>query len=220
MSHVTELADAEAERVEAELGPDDPEPTPEPEPEPTPEPEPEAPPQALAPDVKDRAERAIAAQRRKLAGILGDAAVAHECFVCTALGFLPGLPEPGTRLVVIPDGEGVTFDVEEAPPEIPLKEDTTKVECEVCDGYGELLAPTKVPTARVVFCTTCNGQGWVVAQVAQFAPNVAGTLGTAPAGQENVAKVTMPDDAWGRPFGHEFYGRAPETIPVDPARLA
>ena len=47
------------------------------------------------------AERARDAYRKKIASILGDVAVVHECLLCAGLGYLPDLPPQGTTFSIV-----------------------------------------------------------------------------------------------------------------------
>lgn len=173
-------------------------------------------PTALIDDAAIRkAERAIADQKTRLAKILGDEMVAHDCPLCSALGYLPELPPPGATLEVVETDDGVSFNIlaPGVPPE--LKDARDKVACDWCDGYGQVRSGSKFPPAAVVPCTKCLGNGWQT--VAADAPQtiyVPSPTGAVPNGATNQP-MQVPDDAWGRPYGHPHYGMPPSMVGVE-----
>jgi hypothetical protein len=212
MASIVDMANEEADRVEAE-NPDEETPDFPDEPEPEPEPEPEAEPvEAIGPDEIRRAEKASEAQRRKLAAILGEAFVAHDCPLCAALGFLPELPAPGARFEFVTDGENAGFAI--LPPETPpeLKHAPDKGICDECDGWGEVITGARNPNTAIWQCSKCNGNGYVTVireqPAYQLPPVTTSPGGLIPA----PADVGLPPDAWGRPAGHPHYGLLPSQV--------
>lgn len=162
-------------------------------------------------DLK-RAERAIEAHQRKIGGILGDDMVAHECLLCQGLGFVPAVPEPGSFAVVVDDGGPVLqwSQPGEPPPFLSVAPD--KERCPECDGYGETVTGSRSPHALTAPCGKCSGNGWVIkardAQPFVLPPSNTSTISAAP--QPQTPQV--PDDAWGRPYGHPHYGIPPSMV--------
>ena len=219
MSTLAERVRAEAEAAEAEdENGDEAEAEPEPEPEDDeaeaePEPEPEAhalPP--IGPDEIAKAERATQAQRRKLGAILGDAYVAHECLLCSALGFLPELPPVGTTFIVADSEGGLGLEVQPPPVDIPLQAAPDKAMCDECDGYGEVLTGSRAPHGMVAPCSKCAGNGWVmVARSTPLAAAMDGSVPVPPASPPAAPTASAPD-AWGRPAGHVHWGVPPAQV--------
>lgn len=184
--------------------------------EPEAEPEP-APPvgDMIGPDELRKAENAIKAQRKKLAGIMGEAMVAHDCPLCASLGFLPELPPPGTRLELVADENGEPAFALQAPanepPYIPAKD---KAACDWCDGWGFVLSGAKADHSRVTPCSRCAGNGWIT--VAADMPPGAPVDGAPAAAGATVppGSTVMGPDAWGRPAGHQHWGVPPSSIGV------
>lgn len=175
----------------------------------------EAQPEALAaigPDEIRKAERAIDAERRKLAGILGEAYVAHDCPLCSALGFLPELPPVGTQLLVNEGEAGIEFLAmpPQVQPEYIAARD--KGPCDWCNAEGFVTTGSKNPNAAVMGCSKCQGNGWVMIAVAEppQAPPPGGVALT-PTGAP-VYVPTIGPDAWGRPEGHVHWGVPPANI--------
>jgi hypothetical protein len=203
--------DEEEEAVEAEE--DEPE---EPE-EPEREAESAEPPEqpaltAIGPDEIRKAENAISAQRKKLGGILGDDYVAHDCLVCSGLGFVPELPPAGVMFVAVESEDGMTLLAQEPEPQRNLVEAKDKTGCDWCAGEGFVLSGSKNPNAAVVPCSKCSGNGWVMVPVEQSSPPVAAavTTGETPASPANTEG--LGHDAWGRPAGHQHWGVPPAMI--------
>jgi hypothetical protein len=183
--------------------------------EPPPEPEPAGDPLPnIGPDELRRAELAITAQRKKLAGILGDDYVQHDCPLCAALGFLPELPDAGTRLEFFEGENGLELALAEAPVDPAFVQAKDKAPCDWCDALGFVLSGSQNPNARVVPCSKCSGNGWVTV-AADASP------GLVPASSQNVPPAAAPGppagigpDAWGRPEGHVHWGVPPSSIGV------
>lgn len=175
----------------------------------------EAQPEALAaigPDEIRKAERAIQAERKKLAGILGEAYVAHDCPLCSALGFLPELPPAGTQLLVLEGESGIEFQAMAPQPEPEYLDAKDKMACDWCDAFGFVKTGSKNPNAAVMPCTKCSGNGFVTKVVEAPAPAVT-YAPPAPVTHENQYVPTpIGPDAWGRPEGHVHWGVPPAQI--------
>jgi hypothetical protein len=93
-----------------------------------------------------------------------------------------------------------------------LMEATDKETCAACDGWGQTRTGSKVGGQDALPCAACNGQGWryrgsvATPPAPSFAPAMP-NLVAPPNGAEHV--VTDP---WGRPLGHNDYGRAPSEV--------
>ncbi len=209
MSRVTELAEAEAEQVEAE-NPDDPEPE-ETEPEQPAEPEPEGEPTVGEAEMK-KANRAIEDQRVRLAKIVGQENVAHECLLCGGAGFVPELPPLGATLEVVEGDEGVTLSI--LSPGVPpdLNQAPDKARCPECSGRGMTATDSLVPAHIAEQCAKCNGNGWITiardAPQMNYPPPSTATTVAPPNGQP----MDIPADAWDRPYGHAHYGIPPSMV--------
>lgn len=207
----TVMETAEREALEADIDDDEAEDDEKSEPEPEPELEPEAL-AAIGEDAIKKAEKARDAQRKRLSGILGDAYVAHECLFCSGLGYTPEPPPLGARLLIVQTEDGLAFEAEPPPTEIPLKAALDKSMCSDCDGYGEVLTGSKAPHGMVAPCGRCNGNGWVI--VARPEPGgqvVALTSQPQPIPTPGMIAAGTPD-AWGRPAGHQHWGVPPAQI--------
>ena len=222
-SKVAELARAEAERAEADEDeqeqpdggesdavPEEPEP--EPEQPPTPPPATEA--DAVGPEQIAKAEKAVAAQRKKLAGILSEAFVAHECPMCSALGFVPELPQPGTTLQFESSGDQLVLSLIGPANPGAYESAHDKGECPACKGLGQVRTGSRHPNFMIAPCGRCAGAGWVQVAAPSASPNAASWTDQAqPGGAGNGANVEIAD-AWGRPAGHPFWGVPPADVPL------
>jgi len=196
------------EEAEAEEAPAEPEPEEEGEGES--EPEAQAPPLAqIGPDDIRKAENAREAQKRKLAGILGEEYVAHECIFCSGLGFTPEPPPAGTVLTVVQGEDGLAFEAQPPQTSAPLLQAPDKATCPECDGWGEVLSGSKAPHGAITPCSKCSGNGWVM--VARDEP-LAPPAPEYPGPSATVEALGVPD-AWGRPPGHQHWGVPPAMIP-------
>lgn len=214
-SRVMTMARAEGDEAEAD---DEEEESEEEEPEATPsaEPEPEQLAQPFAqvgPAEIKKAERAIEAQRERLGKIFGPEAVAHECILCAGMGFLPDVPPAGIRFEVVFTDDGPALVALEPEPEKVLKYAPDKQMCDWCDGEGKTLTYAKAEHSKVGPCGKCQGNGWVTVAVdaGQVTPQPM-TLAPAPPTATGQAEP-MPNDAWGRPYGHQHWGVPPAQIP-------
>jgi hypothetical protein len=212
MSSVAELGEKIRQAVEAEADEAEVEEEEEAEPEPEPEPDPE-PLAAIGEEAIKKAERARDAQRKRLAGILGDDYVAHECMFCSGLGYTPEPPPVGARLTVIQTDDGLAFEAEPPPSEIPLRQAPDKGRCGECDGYGEILTGSRAPHGMVAPCSKCNGNGWLTV-IRPEPPTANVTMTHAAIGQPTPGMIAAgTPDAWGRPAGHQHWGVPPAQIP-------
>ena len=159
-----------------------------------------------------KAERARDAQRKRLAGILGEGYVSHECLFCSGLGFTPEPPPVGTSFVIIQGEDGLAFEVSAPATEIPLLQAPDKAMCDECDGWGEVLSGSKASHGMVTPCSKCMGNGWVmVPREATVTLYPAGGSTNAAPGPIAVA-LGGGEDAWGRPPGHQHWGVPPAMI--------
>lgn len=94
-----------------------------------------------------------------------------------------------------------------------LVEDPETQMCEYCGGNGETITGSKVPNQATRPCPKCMANGWlskdqvraaaVIAETQLVAGQVLSDLPATP-----VAPTELPAaDQYGRPRGHEFYGR-------------
>ncbi len=213
MVTLTELVEEEAARAEAEEPDEEEAEAEEPEPEPEAE-EPEEPeePEALAAIGEEeirKAEKAREAQRKRLAVILGEGYVAHECIFCSGLGFTPEPPPVGTTLTVVEGEDGLAFEAQPPAPVVPLLSAPDKEMCPECDGYGEVLSGSKAPHAAITGCSKCSGAGWVIVPRAE----PVGVHMSPPITSVPPPSLEGVPDAWGRPFGHQHWGVHPAQIP-------
>jgi hypothetical protein len=159
-----------------------------------------------------KAERARDAQRKRLAGILGEGYVSHECLFCSGLGFTPEPPPVGTSFLIVESEGGLAFAVTPPTPDIPLLQAPDKAMCLECDGYGEVLSGSKASHGLVTPCSKCMGNGWVMIP-RDLPPPISGLPGPVvlPPGPVAVA-ISGGEDAWGRPAGHQHWGVPPAMI--------
>lgn len=201
---------AEYEREEEDAHADEAQSEPE-EVEPEPEPEPEG--HAIGPDELRKAERAIDSQRKKLAGILGDDYVSHDCVLCGGIGFVPELPPIGTTFTIEEGEAGPVLRAEAPLSDADLLQAPDKGPCDECGARGFVLTGSKNPNAKMAPCSKCSGNGWVQKarevpmQSFGLAPNT--TTGT----PSPSAVAGMGPDAWGRAAGHPHWGVPPASIP-------
>jgi rubrerythrin len=151
------------------------------------------------------------AHDRKLEKILGEA---HEhVLACPLCG-------DGLQGYVFPmDGANLT-DEERAnvlafiggQPERVLRPAKGVHECDVCDGWGQLAFPTKVPHVTEQMCPKCSGQGYVLDQAEQTNVAQFPTQPQTASGGEGVAHTVQIPDVYGRPYGHPHYGVPPAQV--------
>lgn len=220
MTSIAERVRAEADEAEAEF-PDEPEDETagEPEPEPEPEDEAEAEPEQptglapIGPDEIRKAERAVDAQRRKLTSILGAEYVAHQCLLCSGLGFTPEPPPLGATFTVGTDADGLVLEVQPPPAEVPLEHAPDKTTCDECKGWGEVLTGSKAPHGMVAPCSKCAGNGWVMVARSEPVALDFGQVPQVPSPEAIAAASGGAPDAWGRPTGHAHWGVPPASVP-------
>ncbi len=170
MSRVTELAEAEAARVEAELedetsapdepapdvaptgdpGPDSPD-ADEPAPaEPVPEEEAEeAESESPTPEQLAHFERQVAKHEAALKRIMGDDFKWFvPCFQCEGVGHVPATP----------------------PAAVHLEHDPATEPCPVCKGYGELVTGSLKEQYAARLCGNCGGGGFITVSAPAPAP--------------------------------------------------
>lgn len=96
-----------------------------------------------------------------------------------------------------------------------LVEDPEAETCDRCHGRGETLTGSLVLTQRTRPCTKCGGNGWTTpdqrnawssTQEARAVVQELRDGGTIPPAPPSGLP---PADAWGRPLGHESYGKNP-----------
>ncbi len=184
MSRITEMAEAEADAVEA--AEDEETTVPEPESVPDPEPEPE-------PPVGEAAVKAIEREderhRKAVAKIMGtDFALVHVCDGC--LDFTGGF----------------TFTPPTTEPE--FKASTDSMTCPACNGLGEVLSGSNSPTHRLKACAPCTGFGYVPKTQQQPLPQQQG--GQTLPSPNGVGLIQPFTDAFGQPsaVGPDAYGQA------------
>ena len=207
----TILETSEREAVEAEAESDEEEGEEEETPPPEPEPEPEQL-GVLTEGALRKAESAIKAQQKRLAGILGDAYVSHDCILCSGLGFTPEPPPVGARLLIVETETGVGLEVEPPPPVRKLRQAPDKARCQECDGEGDCETGSRTEHGWAAPCSKCSGNGWVT--VARVEPLISGVpTYTPPQPQPTAAMIAAgTPDAWGRPAGHQHWGVPPAQV--------
>jgi hypothetical protein len=139
---VTDLAEAEAERVETELGTDEPEPELETEPA---EPELETEQVAAGPTDADlrKFEQENARHERALEKIIGaDFEHFEACGVCGGVGHVPAASNV----------------------DVPFERDPQTEPCAACNGYGTTLTGARYPGMVTRACSRCQGSGWTTVQ--------------------------------------------------------
>lgn len=216
MSRATEIAEAEAERAEAEnpdeetveqIQPDDDD---EAEAE-------EAEPEHGEPSSLSQVEnidKALGAEQKRhakaLAKALGDQWEHFAmCPLCQVDGYAmpygPGEIEPEQRdAILVVMGESGNQ---------ALKEHTTEVRCPTCDGWGEMRNGSRRAEQATSACQACMGTGHLdKSQITSTAP----TLTAAPSypwDEQPAALAVVPNaDRWGRNMGHPDFGLDPNTI--------
>lgn len=209
MNKYAEMAQAEEEAVEAdeedaaEAGELDPQPVEEPGEEEEP---------VVDEAALKRVNRALEDQKTRLAKILGDAAVAHDCILCGTLGYLPAVPAAGSVYEIV-EAEGALTLAPYGPQNVgELKPAKDKEACPDCDATGEVLTGSKNPNAMVAACSKCNGNGWVIRSIDQTPQTIyVPPIPAQPNGIAQPPEVTWPD-AWGRPPGHRDYNVPPASV--------
>lgn len=169
--------------------------------------------EAIGPGELAKAEKAIQGQRKRLAGILGESYVAHDCPLCAALGFVPELPPLGTQFLATEEEGGLVLLAKPPEEALPLVQARDKAMCDWCEGYGQVTSGARNEYAAVVPCTKCAGNGWVMVAVAGPLATPAYELPVVAAPEPVNAAAQLGQDAWGRPPGHQHWGVPPAQIP-------
>lgn len=228
MSSIVERANAEADAVEAELGPDV---ELEPDGEEAEEAEQEQEQQDAAPSESDlrkigeKVDREDTRHQGRLREILGsDFDMYKECPLCQVAGWVlpypPGVVEPLQRAAIMAAiGDPATPELRPAP---------EATMCPVCEGYGETLTHSKNPLHMTKLCEPCGGKGWMnnlelttysnqrmerertaslLANGPTLVPPVGGVK-VEPYPDHAVPFIPAPGtpDQWNRPSGHPMWG--------------
>ena len=199
MSRVTDLAEEEAARVEAEEeAAADEEPT-------EPESEPESPTaEPAAPDTSidmEAVEKAHATFLRAVSRIVGEQADQLEpCPTCSTWPFAGFKP------------------FEAAP---PLRDLGDTEECPSCNGYGLTLTASRIPEQRTKPCVNCSASGYrtkpIIPETVTLPTIVPQAVQTEPYPGYGIAFVPVPNgtpDGYGRPAGHPHWGMSREYSTV------
>lgn len=212
MSAATELANAEADAVEAELGPDEelePDGEQEAEPEPEPEPESEASIQAKLKRISDQVDREDNRHEKRYAEILGDDfGMYAPCPLCQLAGYAftypPGtMPDEQRAAVALVLGETAGTEYQQAP---------WAETCLTCAGNGVVLSGAATEHGRLIPCRDCNGSGWREKLAPPPTP-IFQAVAQPPAPQPFVGPdPSLPGDKWGRQQGHPHYGIDPNLV--------
>jgi hypothetical protein len=212
MSAATEIANAEADKVEAELGPDeelDPDGETDEEPEPEPEGESEASIQARIKKISDQVDREDERHVKRYREIFGEEfdSTYKECPLCQLAGWAfpydGNMPEEQRQVVALVIGEDGGTDYKEA---------QFSQTCDACDGLGQVLSGAKTPHGQLVVCRKCTGNGWIeklpapISLVPPAAPSP--PPGVPFAGPD----PSLAPDQWGRQQGHPHYGIDPNLV--------
>lgn len=157
--------------------------------------------------------------RDALDRIMGEDALALvPCAVCgenTAGFHFPANAYPDghpTRVALETLGEGM---------DVTLANDDEAETCDRCTGFGETVTGSHVPGQETRPCTKCGAKGWTSAQDRQTWKGTEAVRLAASAVPPVTAVAPLPaDDApqfdqYGRPRGHEFYGRSEAYMSAD-----
>jgi hypothetical protein len=208
MSKLTEMAEAEAQRAEAEDetgegGGTDEEEAAATEEEETPATEEESPPEdpesepvapvatGPTPAQLQALDRENTRHEKRAREIMGDdARFFAACPICQGMGLAP---------VPIP------------PPESPLKSDQTVVQCETCGGHGYLDTPSLNPKFSQVECVDCATRG-IVPKPLPAMPTQAQT--SAPVQIPPMPQYDPTANVWRDQFGNVIGGIGGNSAPV------
>lgn len=217
MSAATDLANEEADRVEAELGPDeelsaDDETATDAESEEEADPEAEAAPVADPMEGIKKLQASEKAHRTRVQTIMGaDFAEAIPCPLCSI--FTAGFFLHGDGLQLPPEVKDAIRQAigDAAAPELQPAKDSEQ--CPDCDGWGDVLTGSKADRAKTGPCIRCNGKGYVAKVYirAAEAPQAEPYPGSADP-PVNPPPGGNPD-GYGRPAGHRHWGVDPATLP-------
>lgn len=212
MSAATEIANAEADAVEAELGPDEerePDGEQETEPEPEPEPEDEASILRRIKDINEKVDREDERHVKRYREIMGDDfdQTYKECPLCQLAGW--AFPYEGQMLedqraaVSIVLGEGGGTDYQHAP---------WAETCITCQGNGEVLSGSNTQGGRLIVCRECNGQGWKEKIPPLPTPALAAVPPPSALPPVQVGDPNATFDQWGREPSHPHFGMDPRYV--------
>lgn len=212
MSSIVEQANAEADAVEAELGPDEElEADGEDEQEQEPEPETEALSQKQIEAMFKKLDSEADRHTKRVQELTGDSfADLLPCPRChpSIPGFCgppppEGLPAEQIAAVDISMGRGGAAEYQMAP---------WAEMCATCAGLGSVLSGALTEHGRLIVCKACNGAGWVdKREPVQQQPQETLTLVQQP--NQPVYPVSNDGpDRWDRPPGHPHYGIEPKYV--------
>lgn len=212
MSAATEIANAEADEVEAELGPDEelePDGEDEQEPEPEEPQESEASMQARLKKISSQMYGEDKRHEKRYAEILGDDfGMYAPCPLCQLAGFAftypPGsMPEEQRAAVAVVLGESGVSEYQAAP---------WAEQCSTCQGLGEVLSGSQTINGRLIVCKVCNGAGWVDKREPVAPLAAVPSYGTGQTPQPVYPVSPDGPDRWERPPGHVHYGIPPMYV--------
>lgn len=212
MSRVTEMAEAEADQVEAELGPDEelePDGEEEAEEEEVVERESEEDMQARLKKISSQMDGEDKRHEKRYREILGDDfGMYAPCPLCQLAGYAFTWP-PGTMgeeqraAVAIVLGESGATEYQPAP---------WAEKCTACDGLGEVLSGALTQHGRLITCRACESRGWVEKRE-PVVPLVSVPQLGAPQTPQPVYPISNDGpDRWDRPPGHPHYGIEPKYV--------
>jgi hypothetical protein len=127
-----------------------------------------------------KAEKAQTNYAKRIRDIFGDNAPQYDCPACNGLGLV--------------------WNTEEVAPELVHPDNL--VACEYCNGHGEVLTGSKVPTNATTVCGRCNGTGFrvVTPQPENVTPIVPNSSAVAAVTQTPVMGWMGPDGVF-QPLG-------------------
>jgi len=212
VSRATQLAQEEADRVEAEEAEEAETAETTPEPETPAEPE-----EQDAEDAQAAIDKVNALHLDNLHGAIGpdfDAFSPCPCCQGGPAGWV--LPFSMFPDEVAASRGAAVYDYFEGRAEIApqYKVSKTMMMCDACDGEGQVISGAKNQN-RIFQCPACSGQGFVprvdpiVVEPYAFTPNQA-NLGAGVQVANGPEPVVL--DQWGRSMGHPHFGLHPDTI--------
>jgi hypothetical protein len=86
------------------------------------------------------------------------------------------------------------------------------VMCDRCNGWGELDYPTRNPHMERQMCPSCTGNGYVLVASEQQTVVSIQPLPSFPTAQLSGAVASTGNDQWGRPPGHPHYNLDPAAV--------
>lgn len=212
MSAATDLANAEADAVEAELGPDEElEADGEQEQEEA-QLEPQESEESMQARLKKISSQMDGEDRRhekRYAEILGDDfGMYAPCPLCQLAGFAftypPGtMPDEQRAAVAVVLGESGASEYKAAP---------WSEKCETCDGRGEVLSGAQTQHGMLITCRTCESAGWVEKREPAQPLAAVPPLGASQPAQPVYPVSNDGPDRWDRPPGHPHYGIEPKYV--------